>query len=69
MLHLRYAIIYIAREKGNLPYTVIGKALRRNHSTIINGWKRARKLYAKNQEFRELVETIMAEVEGQSSYS
>ncbi len=69
VLHLRYAIIYIAREKGNLPYTVIGKALRRNHSTIINGWKRARKLYAKNQEFRELVETIMAEVEGQSSYS
>ncbi len=69
VLHLRYAIIYIARDKGNLPYTVIGKALRRNHSTIINGWKRARKLYAKNQDFRELVETIVAEMDGHSSYS
>lgn len=69
VLHLRYAIIYIARTKGNVSYVAIGKALRRNHSTIINGWKRARKLYAKNQDFRELVEAIMAEMDGYSSYS
>ncbi len=69
VLHLRYAIIYIAREKGNLPYTAIGRALRRNHSTIINGWKRARRLYARNQDFRELVEAILAEMDGYSPYS
>ncbi|MEO0144229.1 MAG: chromosomal replication initiator protein DnaA [candidate division WOR-3 bacterium] len=58
LLYARYVVIYIAREKFHIPYTKIAKALNRDHSTIINGYNKARKLIIKDKEFQKLVEKV-----------
>ena len=63
ILRLRYAIIYIARHRGNMSYSAIGKVLRRNHSSIINAWNKARRLMSKDRDFRNLVERIEMEMD------
>ncbi len=63
VLRLRYAIVYIARSRGNMSYSAIGRALRRNHSSIINAWNRSRKLMSRDEDFRNLVERLEMELD------
>lgn len=58
LLYLRYAIVFIARSKFNMTYTSIAKALKRDHSSIINAYNKARKMILKDTNFKKIVEKI-----------
>lgn len=58
LLYARYVVIYIARNYFKMSYTTIAKALNKDHSTIINGYNRARKLIIKDKEFQKMVEKV-----------
>lgn len=58
LLYARYVVIYISRNYFKIPYTTIAKALNKDHSTIINGYNRARKLIIKDKEFQKMVEKV-----------
>jgi chromosomal replication initiator protein len=58
LLYARYVVIYISRNYFKIPYTTIAKALNKDHSTIINGYNRARKLIIKDKEFQRMVEKV-----------
>lgn len=58
LLYARYVVIYISRNHFKIPYTTIAKALNKDHSTIINGYNKARKLIIKDNEFQKMVEKV-----------
>ncbi len=58
LLYARYVIVYIAREKFGFSYPHIAKALSRDHSTIINAYKKAKKLLLKDREFQRMLERV-----------
>lgn len=58
LLYARYVVIYISRNHFKIPYTAIAKALNKDHSTIINGYNRARKLIIKDKEFQKMIEKV-----------
>ncbi|MEO0203308.1 MAG: helix-turn-helix domain-containing protein, partial [candidate division WOR-3 bacterium] len=62
LLYARYVVVYIAREKFNIPYTKIARALNRDHSTIINAYKKSRKLILKDRDFQKILEKIEREL-------
>lgn len=53
----RFAVYFAMREQG-YSYPVIGRCLKRDHTTAHSGFKKARKLVYTNPQFNLLVETI-----------
>ena len=49
----RWLVYLIAHDYCNLSYSAIGRALNRDHTTVMHGVKRATVEYERNAEFRE----------------
>lgn len=60
--YARYAVIRVARDAGR-SWTQIGRALgRRDHSTIISGYRRAQEIERDDDDFALLVRLLRQEV-------
>lgn len=53
----RFAAYYVLREHG-FSYPVIGTCLKRDHTSVIAGYKKAKEFFESNHEFKQLVTTI-----------
>ena len=58
----RQIAYYIVRTKFGASFPVIGRNLRRDHSTILYGYRKISKLISDNNKFATEVETIMEEL-------
>ncbi len=59
----RFAAYYVLRSKG-FSFPVIGTCLgERDHTTAMAGYKKAVELFAKDQEFQALIQTIMVAID------
>jgi hypothetical protein len=53
----RHAVYYVMRDQG-YSYPVIGKCLKRDHTTVMAGFKKARELVYTNAQFNLIIQTI-----------
>ncbi len=58
ILYARYIVIYLLRTYGKYSFKEIGAYLNRDHSTIINAWRRVRKLVLKDRQFKHMFERV-----------
>ena len=60
---IRTLMYLICREKTWQPFTEIGNALNRDHTTIVQGAKRGRKLIKSSRKMRKIYDDIMKELD------
>lgn len=61
---VRFAMVYLLREAG-LSFPQIGKRMNRDHTTVMDSYRRARDLLAKSAEFADLVVRLATPVTSQ----
>jgi chromosomal replication initiation ATPase DnaA len=60
MVRARFAVMWVARELFGFSTPVIGRALgNRDHSTVLNGLKRAEELRIEDSDFREITDGLV----------
>ena len=60
----RFALYWFGRERLGYSYGRIGKALSRDHTTVIHGYRRALELRASDPEFLGKTDSLMEEGNG-----
>jgi chromosomal replication initiation ATPase DnaA len=61
MVRARFAVMWVARELFGFSTPVIGRSLgNRDHSTVLNGIKRAEELREDDDDFREITDGLIA---------
>lgn len=64
VVRVRDAVAWVAREATTRSYPEIGRALRRDHSSVLTAVKRADELRRRDAEFRSLTDRLLTAVTG-----
>lgn len=60
IVRARFAIEYVAKKMLGWTYCQTGRAMARDHSTVMHGVRRAKQLYKEDDSFAAMVRTVEA---------
>lgn len=60
LARIRFAIIKVAREEGELSFPRLGRDMSRDPTSVWHGYNRANELYAEDAEFALMVDKLRA---------